>query len=217
MDYYSVSRYLPSGNDNLKHLYNDNEMINTKSADLIQMINNKNNIRYLSDIIISKGNGNLDVSFVMEQVSKYLESWVNMGKFDDISISQKNINGTVTKNNMKFASPVYMLAYYNKEFIETFTKNIIPESITNVKSVTNPGGMYAQQERIITESSKPIPFYERALYKRLEDRVLDQKIDETQNLFYGMELTGKDTTIDHEHISPANERREFVYRMKPNY
>lgn len=161
------------------------------------------NITLLTNLIITKNSIGLDINQknVFDKVSTFVQSWINMGKFDKL-----------------YSALTFQLLinYYNKEFIEAFANIILPIDVIKVKSVTNPNGMYAQQSRTLSFKSKPPPFWERALYKRLEDRVRDIPIDETEDLFYKFELTGKKIP-NRTKVNDIYEREEFHFRTNPKY
>ena len=208
-DVYNIIRQMPSTlEDNNMHIYNDNEMSNTKKDDLLNMMVSEKNVNYLTQMIIGRSsmNGSYDRQLVESQVKKYLKSWEAMGKFDTIQYRYVNL--------------IAALDAYNKEFVDTFASTIIPENIFDIKSVINPNGMYAQQERILKTTSKPVPFYERAIFKRLTDRELVHPISETQNLFYGMDDVNDlryKVTYDQDELSDYREKVNFSYNSLPNY
>lgn len=137
---------------------------------------NKNTLtqRLVSQVVL---NTSVDANNIKDQVSKLLQGWVDMGKFNKLD---------------QFLSLNSMIDYYNAEFIRDFKDMIIPSRPEQVKSVVNPNGMYVQQTRTLAYKSKPPPFWERSLYKRLEDRVKDLPIDESENYFMKHKLTGKE-------------------------
>lgn len=168
--------------------------------DMIQAIAADANIDLLVRLIISKKNIGLDIDAlnVKDKVSSTMKAWINMGKFDA---------------DKSFLSSRHMADYYNSEFVQEFADIILPTEEINVKSMINPNGLYAQQTRTLSFKSKPPPFWERALYKRLEDRVRDIPIDETEDLFYKYEISGKKIP-ERTKIGDSFEREEFQYRMK---
>jgi hypothetical protein len=170
---------------------------------VISEFSSQKNTTLLTNLIISKNSIGqaVDQKIVFDKVTTFIQSWINMGKFDKLN---------------SFLSFNLMINYYNKEFISAFANTILPVDVVKVKSVTNPNGMYAQQTRTLAFKSKPPPFWERALYKRLEDRVRDVPIDETEDLFYKFELTGKKIPT-RTNVSDIYEREEFHFRMNPKY
>jgi hypothetical protein len=146
--------------------------------EIIGAMKSQDNIRLLTQLIISRNSIGLSVDAysISDKITQVINSWINMGKFDTLN---------------SFISFKYMVDYYNKEFVREFANTILPIDVIKVQSVTNPNGMYAQQSRTLSFKSKPPPFWERALYKRLEDRVREIPMDESQDLFYKFELTGK--------------------------
>ena len=203
-------RQMPSTEeDTSMHNYNDNEMENTQIKDLANMMKTDRNIDYLTKLIIDRSsmNGVYDRVSIREQVIKYLTAWESMGKFDTFKY--------------RFVNMIAAMDSYNKEFVNTFAATILPEDVTKVESVVNPNGMYAQQERILKTTSKPVPFYERTIFRRLTDKTLVQPISETQNLFYGM-TNVKDprykVTYDREDVLPDyRQKQNESYRMVPKY
>jgi hypothetical protein len=162
----------------IKTFSTDVDPITNTKEEVIAAISSADNIELLTRLIISKNSIGLavDPRAVFDKVTKIVASWISMGKFNKIN---------------SFLSFEHMIDYYNKEFVQEFADSILPIEVTKVQSVTNPNGMYAQQSRTLSYKSKPPPFWERALYKRLEDRVRDIPIDETEGPFYKFEITGK--------------------------
>lgn len=185
---YAWDRYTLTDDAHAQTLYATDAMKSLRPQTVIDMIMSPKNVDYLIDMVVSRAdplrNATSNTKLIREQVNKYLTSWVNMGKFD--SIEKVKFEGRTL--SLYTTSPITLLDHYNKEFMMTFAETILPTNdITRVTSVVNPGGLYAQQERIITINSKPVPFYEAAIYKRLTDFKRDSRIDETENLFYVMD------------------------------
>lgn len=104
----------------------------------------------------------------------YVDSWINLGKFD----SMTNYYSTESAINA-----------YNHEFVNVYASKLsfTKDDPKIVKSVVNPNGMYAQQDRVIIEKIKPIPFYEKALYKRNIEWSAELPMDEVELPFYRMD------------------------------
>lgn len=222
---YLVNRLIPSVGD-VGTIYSDDEMAAFKIQRLVAMVIDNSNVEYLVDRIIKRAdllrNGN-KVGFrstVKTQVVQYLTSWQKLGRFDQMMIP---FEGKTYK--VFVLSPISLLDYYNEEFIKSFADTILPVSdATKVVSVVDPSGMYAQQERVLRTTSKPIPFYERALYKRLVDTKLDHRIDETESPFYKMDHNPrmldserKKRNVSSDELPSYQDRQGLSYRMKPNY
>ncbi len=157
---------------------------------------NKNEItqRLVSQVVL---NATINVAHIKSEISKLLQGWVDMGKFNKLD---------------QFLSLNSMIDYYNAEFIRDFKDMIIPFHPEQVKSVVNPNGMYVQQTRTLSYKSKPPPFWERSLYKRLEDRTRDLPIDESENYFMKHKLTGKELP-PRARSDGIFEREEPAYRL----
>lgn len=179
-----------------------NPTIVTKEQ-VITNMKSKNNINHLTQLIIRKNAMGLpaDIQSVSEKVVSMINAWINMGKFNTLN---------------SFLSFNHMIDYYNKEFVLEFAETILPVNALKVQSVTNPNGMYAQQSRTLSFTSKAPPFWERALYKRLEDRHREIPMDESQDFFYKFELTGKKIP---EAVANRDiyERESPEFRMEPKY
>ena len=214
---------------------NDSQVINNYSHDngssmntekIVQMIMSESNINDIVELIIERvdptrnGKSLGKRMSIVDKVRQFLNSWVNLGKFERINIS---FEGKVI--------PVYSMSimncidYYNKEFVNEFAETILPyDDPIKVSSVVNPNGLYAHQQKIIKINSKPVPFYERALYKRLHDTTLDSRIDETESPFYRMDHNErmkneerKKRDVSQTDLPSYQDREAFSYRMKPNY
>lgn len=175
---YALYRQATRTDTSINTFTTDIDPITITKQEIISLIQSDKNIDLLTRLIISKNSIGLsiDIQSIHVKVSNIIKSWIDMGKFD--------------KPN-SFISFQHLVDYYNKEFIQEFAHTILPIEVTKVKSITNPNGMYAQQSRTLSYKSKPPPFWERALYKRLEDRVRDIPMDETEGPFYKFENTGK--------------------------
>jgi hypothetical protein len=174
-----------------------------QKEEIIGTMKSTDNIKLLTQLIISRNSIGLSVDAysVTDKVTSMINSWINMGKFDTLN---------------SFTSFQLMVDYYNKEFVQEFADTILPVDAIKVQSVTNPNGMYVQQSRTLSYKSKPVPFWERALYKRLEDRVRDIPMDESQDLFYKFEQTGKKIP-DADKLGDIYERESPEFNMNPNY
>lgn len=220
MDNYVWNRNNITDNVVLQTLFATDESQFFKPKDIIELITADDNIDYLTDLIIERSdplrNGTIrDTTLIKAQINKYLTSWINMGKFDSLdTISNKN-----KKLSIYTTSPINMLDQYNKEFVNTFAEKIAPTNdITKVTIVVNPNGLYAQQNRIITINSKPIPFYERSIFKRLTDFKQDQCVDETQNFFYAMDKNPRITDSERKKRDvERNELNDYKQRVAPEY
>jgi hypothetical protein len=188
----------------IRTFISDQEPITPTKIEVISAMQTQINIEHIADLIIGRNSIigiSIDRNAVIAKVKTFIESWINLGRFDTID---------------KFVSFEYMIDHYNKEFIRDFANNIVPVDIIKVKSVVNPNGMYVQQERTLSFKSKKIPFWERSLYKRLEDRVRDTPMDESEDFFYKFTDTGK--KIPQTDRAPdILEREGLNFRMNPNY
>lgn len=222
---YLVKR-LQSSEVNIGTIYNHTKTSNVNTEQIKNAIMSDSNVEHLVDKIIERAdplrNGNLlgVRPIVKDKVDKFLLSWNNLGRFDKITIPFEG-----KTYNVKTVSPVALLDHYNKEFVDTFAETILPYSDpTKVTSVVNPNGMYAHQERILRINSKPVPFYERSIYKRLHDTKLDQRIDETESPFYRLDYNPrmpnterKKRDVDTTQLPSYLDRQGIAYRMKPKY
>lgn len=211
---------------NVGTIYADDEIASFKAEQLYESIKSDNNVEYIIDRIIERvdplrNNTHVGSRLAMkEKVLQYLESWNNLGRFNKSTIP---FEGKVYE--IKTVSPIALLDHYNREFVNVFAESILPiEDVTKVSSVVNPNGLYAQQERLIRINSKPVPFYERSLYKRLHDTNLDQRIDEVESPFYKMDhnprmsdTERKKRDLDPHQLPTYMDRVGLSYRMKPNY
>ncbi len=171
--------------------------------EVISAITKQDNIETLASIIIGRNDIGMpiDRTNIINKVSTYLTSWINLGKFNTIDI---------------FVSFLLALNHYNKEFVNEFADTILPVDATKVQNVINPNGMYAQQTQTLSFKSKKIPFYERAIYKRLEAKHNELPMDESEDFFYKFKETGKKIPKSERNESILD-REGFAYRMNPNY
>lgn len=167
--------------------------------DIIAAIGTPRNLDLLTQLIIGRNSMGLpvDAPGVREKVARTVTAWIDMGKFN-------RPNSALSIN--------HLIDHYNQEFVREFAETILPTDAIKVQSVTNPNGMYAQQTRTLSFKSKAPPFWERALYRRLEDRVRDIPIDETEGPFYKFENTGKKMP-EAVRLGDIFEREEPTFRM----
>lgn len=178
------------------------------------------NVDYLTESIFDKAdplrNSGYSALTVKDKVIQYLKAWQQLGKFDKL----KNFRG----EEIRDVSMVSTIQAFNQEFVNAFADKIINyDDPTKVKSMTNLNGLYAQQSHTLTTTGKQIPFYERALYRRLNDWNLDFREDETENMFYMMDhnpklsdAERKKTNRDPE-MDPSLDRVGMSFRMIPHY
>lgn len=207
-----------------KTIYNDDEMQGFRKQNIIEQVSSVSNIEYLTKLIIERADPLRNgvslklVDQVKSNIQTLLQSWINLGKFDNDRISFEG-----KKLLIRSVSPTALLDHYNTEFVRAFGESLIPTSdVTKVTSVTNPNGLFAQQDRIIKINSKPVPFYERALYRRLTDTKLDSRIDETEMPFYKMDHNPRMTdeerkkrNVDTTKKVSYIDREGLSYRMIP--
>ncbi len=220
-----LSRHaLPSDSKSLRTIYNHDESKGTNEIESLVMA--ESNVQYIADMIIARAdplrNGSTKNmrAFVVDRVLQLLTSWKNLGKFDSSTIT---FEGKTLR--VQAVSSIALLDHYNKDFVDAFADTIIStNNPTKVTSVVDPNGLYAQQERIIKINSKPVPFYERALYRRLADKTLDQRIDETEAPFYKMDHNPRLTDIERKKTNTSTskqmsymDREGLAYRMNPRY
>lgn len=200
---YSLYRHAVRTDMPLPNFISDPEPSGVTKAEIISKMRSQRNVSLLAQLIMSKNSIGLpvDAAAVSTKVSSTLDAWVGMGKFD---------------TPHTFVSIQLMTDYYNKEFVKEFADVILPIDAIKVQSVTNPNGMYVQQTRTLSYKTKPVPFWERALYKRLEDRVRDIPIDESECHFYKFEKTGKKIP-DAIRLGDVYERESPDFRMLPKY
>lgn len=225
---YTLLRHLQTDGANLKTNFSDFEPIEIMPTDIVNMMFAKRNINYITKLIIDRAdplrNGSSVkssdmVAMIKSKVSEYLNSWKTLGKFDKHMTSDDN-----KRVLARTVNAVAMIDSYNKEFVDAFADRILPyNDPTQVTSVLNPNGLYAQQERILVTNSKPTPFYERALYRRLNDWNLDIRQDETEMPFYKMDHNPRLSDAERKKTNSTVEvptyldRQNFSFRMKPNY
>lgn len=222
---YQLLRHIETPDVKLNTIFSDSRPLPISGDKLYEMMAASENIDYLAKMIIERADPLRNtvptgkVEIVKDKIKQYLTSWKNLGKFDKFMGTHRNRPIELNSVNI-----VAQLDSYNLEFIEAFAETILPTSdTTKVKSVVNPSGMYAQQERIIKVNSKPVPFYERALYKRLNDFNMDLALDETEAPFYKMDKNPNLSDQERKKTNRSSEqpshldRQGMSFRMKPNY
>lgn len=223
---YAWLRYGTTNGTSFQTIYRDNETAAFGPADIAELVMSETNMDYIADLVIGRADPLRNGSSIDQRdkvkasIKRTLDSWKNMGKFEQ---QMTSFQGKPFR--LLSMSPTALLDHYNTEFVETFAESILPISdAMKVTSVTNPDGLFAQQERIIKIQSKPIPFYERAIYKRLNDFTLDQRIDETEMPFYKLDHNPrmldserKKRDIDRKEQPTYLDREGLSYRMKPKY
>ena len=225
-DLYAWMRFGTTPGTSLQTIYSHDETKSFGPEQVAKMVMEDKNVEYITDLVIGRadplrnGNSIANRDTVKASVKRLLDSWKNMGKFDQ----QTTSFGGKTLQVLS-VSPIALLDHYNTEFVQTFAETILPASdVTKVTSVTNPDGLFAQQERITKINSRPVPFYERSLYKRLNDFTLDQRIDETEMPFYKLDHNPrmldserKKRDVDRKEKPTYMDREGLSYRMKPKY
>lgn len=171
--------------------------------ELISTITGQTNTEFLADIVTRRNDIGLSVdrNIIIDKVKSYLTSWINLGRFDTIDV---------------FVSFQLAVDYYNKEFVREFADTIIPIDVVKVPNVVNPNGMFVQQSQTLSFKSRKIPFYERALYKRLEAKHIEDRIDETESFFYKFKDTKKNIPQVQRPASSLD-RAGIHFSMKPKY
>lgn len=226
MDERALLKLIRTPNVKVQTLYNDREQLKPSKDAIEAKVLSDENVRYLTNMIIERADptrngasmGQFDI--VKNKVITFLNSWKELGKFDRILKSSGGIQVEIHTVNIT----TYIDAL-NFEFINAFAERILPTSdVTKVVSVVNPGNLYVQQERLLVTTAKPVPFYEKALYKRLTDFNLNLPLDETENLFYMKdknprlsESERKKTNSTKEQDSISIERNGLHYHMIPKY
>lgn len=223
---YAWKGFDPTANVNLQTLYSHDESKSFGPTDIANMAMSPFNVNTLCDLIIERadplrtGSSLVAPETIRPRIVKLLESWKNIGKFDKDTIP---FEGKILR--IRAVSPAALLDHYNLEFVKAFAETILPISdATKVTSVVNPNGLYAQQQRILKINSKPTPFYQKAPFRRLHDRKLDQRIDETESFFYKMDHNPrmldserKKRDVDTSDRASYLDREGLSYRMKPKY
>lgn len=218
---YSLLRYVPTEGV---------ELATTSAAITPQQIESSmmtmTNINIIVDRIIERADPMRNMTSTETRIAAYtkvekmLAAWKNLGKFE-----QPTITVSGKKRPLMVYSLPELVQLYNREFVASFAESIMPApEITKVKSVVNPDGMYAQQTNTMTFTSKPVPFYERAIFKRLNAWDMEKPIDETEMPFYRLdknprlpEAEKKKRDLDTSRLPSYLDREGLSYRMKPNY
>ncbi len=191
--------------------YDESEEVSPELV--LSSIMSEKNIDYLTQSVFDKAdplrNSGISFSMVRDKVIQFLNAWKELGKFDKL----KNYkNQPITTVSM-----LSTVQTYDKEFVDAFANKIIEfDDPTKVKSITNPAGMMAQQTSNVTTTSTRIPFYEKALYRRLNDWNLDLPEDETENLFYLMDPNPNISDIERKKRSPTKESETYLDRLGMN-
>lgn len=116
---------------------------NIKFKTVKQLFGSIENINYLSNILYRENylsNNRELYNHIKNKVKKYIKSWINLGKFDNIDDSFLPNYDT----NLQ-------LTYYNKLFIDTFKDQIIDYNLYNIEIQNNP---YSHKFLIKNEKKK---------------------------------------------------------------
>jgi hypothetical protein len=103
---------------------------NIKFKSVKQLFGSIENINYLSNILYRENylsNNRELYNNIKNKVKKYIKSWINLGKFD-------NIDDSFLPNY----DTDLQLKYYNKLFIDTFKDQIIDYNLYNSEIQNNP-------------------------------------------------------------------------------
>ena len=103
---------------------------NIKFKSVKQLFGSIENINYLSNILYRENylsNNRELYNHIKNKVKKYIKSWINLGKFD-------NIDDSFLPNY----DTDLQLTYYNKLFIDTFKDQIIDYNLYNSEIQNNP-------------------------------------------------------------------------------
>lgn len=223
---YALLRHLPTPNGATSTTYTHNENNAIDQTQIQNMMFDPANIEIISELIIERADPMRNMSStqtrnqVKDKVNQILRSWKNLGKFDNPMITFER-----KERPIKAFTNKQLLQIYNREFVNTYAEAIMPASdITKIVSVVNPNGMYAQQTNSIVITSKPIPFYEKALYKRLNAWDIEQQIDETENPFYRLDTNNRMPESEKKKRNTSTNKQQsyldregFTYRMIPKY
>jgi hypothetical protein len=204
---------------------NDRNELTLNRDQLAEAMTSTDNVSRLANQIVARADptrsevSQSTLDDITTKVETLLSSWKTLGKFDRAFLTVNNKQFEITT-----ASMGEMMNFYNNEFINSFAESILPTSdITAVKSVLNPNGMFAQQERIEMVRSKPVHFHERSVFRRLNTWDHERPMDETQALFYGMDKKTSDTSDTSDTINKQQDTTTYLdretptYRMNPNY
>jgi hypothetical protein len=212
LDIYALLRNNRTADAALGSFYTDTNTNEVSIQQTADMMLSDNNVAYLTEAIVSQADQSQlvgDTRIISDTIHKFLTSWKNLGKFD---------NPTPT------VSPVMRLDELNNEFIKAFAQKIIPTaSAMDVKSVVDPSGMYAQQEQSLLIVSTPIPFYERAIYRRLGEMHTELAMDESESLFYRMDSNPNLIDAERKKTEPTKpvetslEHLGLSFNMLPKY
>ena len=113
-------------------IFNNKNIItqNIKFKTIKELFSSQDNINYLSNILYRENylpNNREIYNHIKNKVKKYINSWINLGKFD-------NIEDCYLPNcNLDL-----QLQYYNKLFIDTFKDQIINYNLYNSEIKNNP-------------------------------------------------------------------------------
>lgn len=222
---YFLVRGLRTSDVKLNTIYADRDLVEPTGAAIAEKMMSDENVKYLTKMVIDRAdplrNGASIGQFniVKDKVNQFLLSWKNLGKFEKILGTDDG-----KPIALKAVSIVAYVDALNLEFVNVFGESILPTSdVTKVTSVVNPNGLYAHHDRILKVNSKPVPFYERALYRRLNDFNLDSGLSETESPFYKMDHNPRLTETERKktnktaEVSTHLDRQSMNFRMIPNY
>lgn len=195
------------------------------------LVLSNNNVEDLAEQL----NFGLPYNGIKLKVKSLLDGWNGLGKFDKHPTYKTRYirQGKVIEHvyPMKFNNLLEMREYYNQEFLKSFSNQFKPKQApikelpidkqseqenawTVPKSVVNPNGMRAQQTVNMTWQYKPIAFWQKAPFKRLQEFEVQPYDMERENLFMRFENTGKKVSNQDLRIQTNTVLEPSDYRQK---
>jgi hypothetical protein len=117
----------------IEELYNLKNSVTEKvhTNSLLDLFKSDDNINILSRLLYKNNylsNNSQIYNNIRELVKKYINSWIQLGKFDNIQDTANNGNNDNNGNNGN--NQIYIqLRYYNNLFIKTFSNNIVNDNL----------------------------------------------------------------------------------------
>ncbi len=168
-------------------------------ADFLSSFKSSDNKEYLIEQITSISDGRLSRQDTLVEINKIMSAWEQLGKFDSIP---EYINSSHLINQYNYS---LLNIFRNKNNLEA-----IPFTLTQVPSDLDGKFVQQDQMRDYSQFVKPVPFYERALYKRHYASGSDDSITESRSLFYTLD-TDNMSEGSHRYASKVNDYQQTNY------
>jgi hypothetical protein len=170
---FDIQKIKPDNNSKIYN-YNNESIIDINI--FIQKFKSDENIQYLIDYILLTYPNELSRLDVKNKITKFINSWIAFGKFD---------------NRPRSRNVFTLINYYNIMFIDTFISEFNNNNIP-INKAPQLNKLRSQPIKIRELKFKNVALQEKVLYKRHHDESHDDSLfsngSDRQALFYRMDL-----------------------------